>query len=302
MIKPTCMLLTCLALLLASTFTLNADTLFLKTGQRIFGVVVEQNTTTIVFDEWQDGTAARRQTYSRSDVTTLVVSASPATLQKLNPNQPRAYWELAELLLPQRQDPVTRELTIRLLIIALHYGNDSLRTSCFEGLIELARTADEMKRFRALAHVMAPDKNWLQPVPSQANDNGPKSLTGQRQRECYNAIRNLRLGNRSAVLSYLSNPRQVAEDLAGFKHICTPAELNRWAAAPDLKTAWIGKLLEIELTLASEAPVTDPALTNHWSYLSAWSEGPFEAASVQTVTEFDPKQSLFRNGQWTRPN
>ena len=86
----------------------------------------------------------------------LMITVLPERLAELDPARPQSYLEYAEELAEKRRDPEARDAAMRLFAIAAARGESKVRHSALLGLIELARSPQEERRFRAAAYLHDP--------------------------------------------------------------------------------------------------------------------------------------------------
>jgi hypothetical protein len=283
---------------------LKADVVFLASGQTLYGRVLAENAGQVTLRQRIPGSVDyRRMEIPRSEITTLVINIRPAELEQLHPDQPSGYRDQAELLASQKQDPEARDLAIRLYLLAAAYGDSSLRRDSFAGLISLARSPDEEKRFRALAHITLDDEtNWLAPVPATPGPQPPAEAALAARRQLAEALENLRSGRRQDAVDVIEQP-WVREILPPFESICSWQQLRSFASEPELKTEWLAKTLELEIALRDvnhAAPANDTAAAGDWSRLVTREHGLNVPLSFDNVTEIDVSKNVFRNDEWIR--
>ena len=175
---------------------------FLKgQDEPIRGYFVRENEHVIVIDELMPDNSVQERTISRSDIDDLIRTVSDERLASLSPDDPNKYREYAEELAEKSKDPDARVAAIRLFLIAAHLAPDRLGRSCLLGMVPLARTELEQRRFRAMAYLLDPTHD-----PSVLTMNlqagAPKSDIDPRQAKfMLKAFRLLRQRKRREALS-----------------------------------------------------------------------------------------------------
>lgn len=170
-------------------------------GPPILGFLVRQTDQAVTLRQVLKDGSTKQRTIGRSDIDQLILSVSSDRLTKLDPKKPDQYREYAEELSEKRKDPDARQTAIRLFLITAHLAPDRLGRSSMLGLIPLARSDRERRRFRAMAYLLDPahDRELLKmqhPTrpPSSTLDNG-------RGKAMVRALQLLRRGERRQALS-----------------------------------------------------------------------------------------------------
>ncbi len=173
-------------------------------AQPIRGYFVSENEQAVILLEVRpDGSTAERS-IPRSQIEDLIRSVSEQRLSELDPSKPDAYREYAEELAEKRKDPDAQQTSIRLFQIAAVLDPERLGRSCLLGMVPLARTTEEQRRFRAMAYLLDPahDTSLLQTV-TQPSANAPSSTLDEKQAEfLLKSLRMLRQGKRKEALAH----------------------------------------------------------------------------------------------------
>jgi hypothetical protein len=167
-------------------------------------------------------------------------------------------------------------------------------------MVALARDPVEERRFRAMAFLLDPqhDRSVLtataQPAP-KADQPGREGML--------KAVQAMRRGQHRTALQVAARPavklawESFADVLSYDDFLGLPAET---IPAPQLI-----RLLTLELLLSQGAGSTSGG---GGQAAAAWAEAvarketaPVRDLTLQTLTEFDPRECLFRNGRWVRP-
>lgn len=230
----------------------------------------------------------------RSEIDEVLETVSPERLAQLKPSQPAAYFEYAEELAEKRRDPEARDAARRLLAITASRGDAAIRHSSLLLLADLARTDFERRRVEALLYLNDPrhDTALLRSATAASPASDPAAHA-----ELLSAIRLIRQGQAAAAKSLLDK-KSVQEELARANLPIKLADLTSLAGERALKGGQLATVLRAELALQ---PQRTPS-----SQLARWSRSPstFEPLpplSLDTVTEFDPHECLYKDGKWQRP-
>ena len=240
----------------------------------------------------------------RDEVVEHIVTVSASRLEALNDGDWAQYRDYAEELAAYRVDPQAHQLAIRLYLIVAYYANDNLRSGAFRALIEIARSAEEEKRFRTLAfqvmgnkasHLLAPPKGI---TPIQLPDESA-------QRELLQCIRLVRQGAGEQALDLADSPA-VQAAFESISNVMTFRDFRDAAYDRKISQDRLKQLVQLELALlggAQRRNVAQPISTSpDWGRLVAEdSRQPFVPVEWANATEFDPRNSRYQKGTWERP-
>ena len=276
----------------------------LKRGsaQPILGHLVRQDEQSVVIREELPGGQSRETIIPRGDIDELVITVDPQRLSALDPSQPAAYREYAEELAEKRRDPEARDAARRLYVIVAARGDAALQKSAWLGLISLARTPDEERKFRAAAFLRDPQHDaalLTRPAaahaPAAAVDSPPPG-------ELLAAVRLIRQGrgNEAKALLDLPHVRRAAAQLA---EIIDLAELAAAASAGALSDQQLAQLLRAELSLeGAGGPASQPNIQAGWNEsIKSGKLAPVPSLDLEHLTEIDSAECVFRDGKWQRP-
>lgn len=273
--------------------------------QPVMGYLVREDSRTIVVRQVLPGGKSRDIPFSKSDLEELIITVSRERLAELDPARPQLYREYAEELAEKQRDPEARDTAIRLYAIAAHRGDDKLRHSALLGLISLARTADEERRFRAAAYLYDSQHDaTILVAPSAApviRHNLPRASP-----QLVSVFRLARQGKGSAAKAILDRP-EVRAEVNQLSSLITLEDLAAACAARQLTSEQLQQLLKAELVLeGGAAPAmagAGPAAKSAtWS--DAWRTGglsPLPSVKLEALTEFDPTACIYREGKWMKP-
>jgi hypothetical protein len=271
--------------------------------QPVMGHLVRQDDRVVVVREELPGGKTRNTPIARGEIDEVIVTVAPERLAELSPSQPHLYREYAEELAEKRRDPEARDAAIRLFYIAAVRGDGALRRGALLGLVALARTPQEERRFRAAAYLYDPQRDGVL-LTGEASAAAPSAETSSPARgELLAAIRHARRGQGALAQAILNRPAistAAVELLPGI----VVGELLAAAGARQLTDEQLALLLRAELQLDDSAAVAGSLAAGQ----STWSRdvrtgglAPLPALRLETLTEFDPAACLYRGGHWVRP-
>ncbi len=271
-------------------------------NQPVMGYLVKQDERTVTLREVLPGGKTRETTFNRARIDELIVTVSRERLASLDPSQPSGYLEYAEELAEKQRDPEARETAVRLYAIAAARGDDALRRSALLGLIALARTPAEEQRMRAAAYLFdtAHDQSLLSSAPADAA-NLPRSLID----EVLAALVLIRQGRGTQARLILEKP-SVRGEAARISPVITVDELAELSAVSQLSNQQLHRVLRAEtaleeMKLGRSASGETVGEASQWSaILRPGGMKPLPAISLQTLTQFDPEECVFRGGKWIK--
>ena len=269
--------------------------------ETIKGFLVSQNDMRVIDDALLPTGETRQLVILRSAIDVMIISVALDRLEALQPDQPRSYRDYADELAEKREDPEARNTAIRLYLLAAHLDPQGQGRSSLLSMAELARSPNEERKFRAMVYLLDPahDRGELKP-PSLTV--APKiKLTKSQRTMLLTAIRALRDGNRREALNFSRRPL-FQEIFKRYSSILTLEEFSDAAAQRNkqLPTNVLGKLITVEL-LVLDLPLKDELSTVdiRWStILKNGQDTPVTPLSLETITEFDPNENVFKNNHW----
>jgi len=295
-------LLTCLVAALAAIAAPRAASavVVLKQGVEtpLMGHLVRADERTVVIRQELPGGKSRDVTISRSEIDDLVETVSRERLAELDPDKSAAYLEYAEELAEKRRDPEARDTARRLLTIAAHRGNAAQQHSSLLILADLARTTDERRRIKALLYLTDPRHD-----PSTLDQSISVGATSDSsaQAELLSALRLIRQGQ-GAAAKIILDKKPVQDELARADATFTLAELTALTGERTITDAQLSRLLRAELALESVGSPKASSNQSAWSRTASSLElAPVLPLTFDHLTEYDPKECLYRNGKWQRP-
>ena len=282
----------------------------LKKGETepLMGYLVRQDVETVVVREVLPDNLSREQTIRRADIDELLITVSPERLAALDPSNPRLYREYAEELAEKARDPEARDAAVRLYAIAAWLGDNNLRKGALLGLAGFAATPADERRFRAAAylHDAAPDPALIAreaSVPRARTDAERDAIV-----ELLRALRAVRQGKPSEARPILER-ETIFQPLALLASTITRDELQTLATTKPLADGSLRKVLTAELALeralaehpAAATATTELPASNWGDSTRPGSLAPLPSLDLLYITPFDPRASVYREGQWVIP-
>ena len=244
----------------------------------------------------------RKHFLPRVSIDDMIRAVEPERLAALKPEVPEGYRSYAEDLAGKTEDPEARVMAIRLYLIAAYLEPDELGRSCLLGMAGLARTPKEERAFRAMAFSLDPDHDpSLLKSPKATTEDFPGIKEEDRQ-ALRIALRLLRTGKLDEARRFFQRaPIQAAAN--HYSHIISEGEYQEaFRAAGRLTPRLLRKFLTLEITLSAISPTEandEPPAFAPWSQLVAREDTqPAQPQNLTALTEFDPRQSIFREGKW----
>ena len=265
--------------------SVHADTLWLKSGEKLTGLVVAQSDDGYTFQIWKGA----QRSVSKNDIEILVRTHDSSRLSKLSPDDLGLYQRYVEELSPQ--DPVSRQLAIRLTVIVgwrSQPGGSQYRWALSQ-LEKLARTRQESRKVEAL--------KLLNSTRTSTRDTGPKMIRPKNIKS-YRLLLQLVRQERTTEAKKLWNQLKGKElpDLL-IQWVSKP-ELSQLVESGPLTPQQLLRVLELDQQLDS-SNFQNKGSRIDWAnesqvIFSGWDEIP----NFSNVTEFDPRQTIYRQGSW----
>jgi hypothetical protein len=289
---------------LASASPLVAAAVLLKDRtEPVIGTLLREDKDRVVLRTLDADGKSHEQTFQRSEIDQLVPAYSTERLAELDPAKPAMYRDYAEELRAHRRDPEARDMALRLYLTAAWLDRANLGRSSLLGMISLARSPQEERKFRAALYLIDPRTRLetLQapttstPAPASEEDSAVA-------RELLRAARLLRTGKGATARSIVEKPA-VEKLLANYNRIFSKADFNAAAGQATLERRELRQVLLLELELDAllqpTAATSEPAASLAWSReLQGIGGKAVPSLSLETLTEFDPRQCVWREGKW----
>ncbi len=266
--------------------------------QPIVGYLERQDENRVIIRELLPDGRTQLRDIARSEIDDILIAVSNERLELLDPSKPAAYRDYAEELAEKRKDPDARATGLRLYLIAAYLDSEKLGRSSLLGMVGLARTPIEERRFRAMAYLLDPnhDRSLLQKSSERAavvDDEGQDVLL--------KAIRAFRRGERRTAM-VLASRQVVQKAFARFSDVLTHEEFT--TVGKDVPPDILRKMLTLELMLSGREAVARDKSSDDvvpWSrIIRREGTAPVPSLTLETLTEFDPRECFFRNGKWVR--
>lgn len=302
-----------LALGLAAAAPASAAIAIPRGGEPVRGFLVRQDAATVVLDVPQADGRLERRTFSRSELDAFLVTVDPERLAALAPDDPKAYRNFAEELAEKKIDPEARAAALRLYLLAAWLDPQQLGRGSLLGMIALARSPAEEKKFRAMAYLLDAehDRGLLAVAAGKVTPAAAEAGIGQDDRATVlRAVQLYRQGKPRDAATLLRVPRLKEP----FNRLSPGLDYEAFLAACQApgraipKPEVLAKTLLVELALSESAPlptIAPSAGTSEadagWGAAAATDQGPAPALRLETITEFDPRQTIYRDGKWTTP-
>ena len=263
----------------------------------IYGIVESSDEQQIGFRESADGVEFALRTIPRKSIETIVINRDPQRLASLTPGEWDAWLMLAEELHPQKQDPIARNLAMRLLVIVIaNTDRESQRRIAIEELVSLARSEAERETLNQLRYLQTGQGSVLKLNTGQIEEfeTADKQATAD-------LVRRVRLQELSkGELLENGNAKKIIQSL---DEVCSWEELLQISRTNRIDEPSLRRLVELELKLRQRGDDTENAARSDWHVL-ARQVGHHQLAlpTIENVTEFDPQATRFVDGQWVKPS
>ena len=284
-----------LAIVLAIATPADADVIWLVGQQQpVYGIVDSVGQKQINFRQTTDGQTFQSRKINRRSIATVVINYDASRLSSLAYGDWKPWLELAEELDSQKQDPVARNLAIRLLvIITANSGNLDQRRNAMDSLVSLARNKTEQKQFNRLRFLETGRGDLEVAEESQQAD-------PQARKAAADLVRRVRLQQ--------INQRELAKRvpemdvISSLEGVCSWQELLQISQSNRIDSRNLRRLVELELTLRSDKKSSVADSQNDWHVLARQiGTSQLTLPSIDNVTEFDPAATKFVDGKWTKP-
>jgi hypothetical protein len=272
-------------------------------AEPIKGFLVSKNELRVIVDELLPNGETRRRVILRSNIDVMTDSVGIDRLTELRPDQPKSYRDYADELSEKRDDPEARRVAIRLYLLAAHLDPTGQGRSCLLSMAGLARTPGEERKFRAMVYLLDPahDLGELR-VPSIAAAVPKIDLTKSERTMLLLAVRALRNGNQREAQNFSRRPL-FRDTFKRYSSVLTLDEFSTAAARRNeqLSPSLLRKLINVELLVLSLPLEDKPASKDvRWStILTTGQDKPVTPLSLESITEFDPNENVFKNNKWT---
>jgi hypothetical protein len=266
------------------------------------GTLVREDKDHVVLRTTGSDGKSHEETFRRADIDEVLPPFSRERLAALDPASPEGYRDYAEELRARRRDPQARDLAIRLYLTAAWLDRQRLGRSGLLGMISLARSPEEEKKFRAALYLIDP-RTPLTSLESPAAEAAPPTEEDNSAvNDLLRALRLLRTG-KGATARALTEKPAVAKLLDNYSRVLSKTEFNAAAGQATLNGRELRQVLLLELELDSllhpSAAASERAASLSWSReLTGAGNKAVPSLALETLTEFDPRKCLWRDGEW----
>ena len=285
------------AALLVPCVTVQADTVWrIGVPSPVYGIVDSSDDQSIVFKQTSDGTTFETITIARKTVSSIVVNYDSQRLSSLVHGDWQSWHDYAEELFSQKQDPVARNVAMRLLVvIAGNSKNGRQRNAALNELVELAQNDQQREGLQTLRYLETGKK---QPAKDSKK---PQAQPGSNAREsAARLVQSIRRGEN--VGQQLFDPK-IKETVSEFSHLCAWPELVQMAQSNrKIEDQGLRRLVALEYELRGSngnAKVKGDGGSWHVQASRVSSEA-FTLPTIKSVTGLDPQASRFVDGQWQK--
>jgi hypothetical protein len=272
-------------------------------SEPVIGALLRDDKDRVVLRTVDTQGKTREESFPRSEVEKVVPAYSTERLAALDPAKPALYRDYAEELRARGRDPEARDMALRLYLTAAWLDRASLGRSSLLGMISLARSPQEERKFRAALYLIDPRTRLETLQAPTASTPAPTSEEDSAAaRELLRAARLLRTGKGATARSIIEKPA-VEKLLANYNRIFSKADFNAAAGHAMLERRELRQVLLLELELDAllhpAAATSEPAASLAWSRELQGAGGKaVPSLSLETLTEFDPRQCVWREGKW----
>jgi hypothetical protein len=277
-----------------------------NSDEPIRGFLITENDTHIVVEELLPSGERQEHVLPNVAIEDIIRAVDVERLAALRPKQPAEYRNYAEDLAVKTEDPEARVAALQLYLIAAHLSPQELGRSCLLGMAALARTPEEERAFRAMAFVLDPDHDPSLLKPPKLVARSFVSIKPTQRSALRRAVQLLRSGQLTEARNMFRRP-PVQAAKAFYSHILNNEDYERAIAAEGgLPDKLLRKFIKLEITLSTSS-VSDNAEADReftpWSkVLSLEDTTPISSLALRTITEFDPRASVYRNRKWVIPD
>lgn len=223
-------------------------------------------------------------------------------LEALSPDNPTAYFNLAEEIADEAETDADRDLARHLFKLAGVLDADHLGRSACIALADLEGYADEKRRLLALARLLdrrIAEPNWLQHAESATTDTAAilaltKAFSYYRRGQGSRAITALQDGNADWLLA------EYADAIGGEARFRENAKRYKNGEATPVK-----EQRDLNAMLRLEAALLAGDQNRTWSGDLLLNRGRIlvevDPERLPEALGVDPSRSIYRNGNWTYP-
>jgi hypothetical protein len=245
-------------------------------------------------------------TIQRDQIRLMENPVDAERLSALTPDSPDEYHQYAEELVVLKADPEARELATRLFLVAAHLDRDRLGRSCVLGLTNFASTDLQRERCRALAYLLDPEHDRTLLGSGVVNT----VVTSDKNSDTalLKLLEALQRGNSSGAKGIAKRNKPEAL-LAPYQQFLSLEELERALATRNgslpsrvLHLRLLRLYHEVVATQVPAARHLTKTASRKWNFglLSTDNQATVQPLSLETITRFDPRENVYRDGKWVR--
>jgi hypothetical protein len=265
----------------------------------VYGYLISADDSTVVLDVPQADGKLARTSYLRDRVEDLVITVDPVRLSGLSPAEPLGYLQYAEELSIKKQDPEARDAARRMFLIAGSLAPQAHGRQAALGLANVAAGADEARRARTLASLIDPSGPDAEPVvaaPAAAR------IDAGRARVLISGIQGYRRGELKTARNAFDDEVNVRM-LAALDPPVPIGRLKETLAEPEFRPDYevLAALVPLERSLRLDGTLAGSSDSAEVDTFSEENRLPVAWPTWSNVTEFDPAETVFRDGKWQRP-
>ncbi len=270
----------------------NSDVIWLADQKDpVFGLIDDAKSTPeqIVFSKTENGTDFEVVTFERDAVKAIVVNVVTSKLESLTPDKPNDWFDLAETLSTQKQDPVARKLAIRLYLVAAKHANAAaLRDAAIQNLIPLARSEQEAQRFARFS--------WLEtgiprPAQQESADSSPLELSPAQRQLALKIIQAIR---QNKDITVANRWKEIDDSIP----VLGAGDIKNMSSAKTLTIQQLNQLVSLEHRLRNPQLPFTSSKPSWLDMKSMIGNIALDFPTIDNVTEMDPAKTRYQNGQW----
>ena len=268
---------------------------------RFFGLVESQDADSIRF-RLHPELGGESRVFPRDEVVALVTNIDLSRLANLNPGNLEAYRDYAEELASQSKDMQAGDLAIRLFLIVAYGSNQAgtqqkssaLRNSAIRNLQALSRNEPERRAFAKLAFL-------YQVADLRLAEQEPDLSDAMKSRLLF-LLKAVRSRNMDLARQLKDRP-PIAQVWPRWSTTCSWDELGRIIEQGGPSSIQLERLLKMEVDLLTGQDANrSEKTTDFWAVQAVDHDHRAELIpKFLNVTEYDPRQAVFVDGHWIRP-
>jgi hypothetical protein len=235
-------------------------------------------------------------------------------LAKLTKENPGAYVKYAEELADKKTDPEAIEVALRLFLIAAYLEPAKMGRACLLRMSELAADDAHARKYRAMAFLLDANhdpallkldarKSALSALPDAKAARAAltffrKALQQFREGKFKEAQQNA--GVPAVAVCFKQAPGMM--DQKSFIQACKDATLNKSVAEGHLEYVLRAEIWALRQILADDPmPMKKIGAGGWYSALHNHELSPIPPLSLETITQYNPRECVFRKGSWKVP-